>query len=126
MYLYGILPVKMKWFAILDAVLIGLDLVEGSMVTRVIILASLLNFILFFVSSRNVQRYRPKEVARKKKFQKEIKRPVQEYGNGARHKCTVCGRTELDDPNLEFRYCSKCMGNHEYCSDHLFTHEHIR
>lgn len=125
-YLYGILPVKMKWFAILDAVLIGLDLVEGSMVTRVIILASLLNFILFFVSSRNVQRYRPKEVARKKKFKKEIKRPVQEYGNGARHKCAVCGRTELDDPNLEFRYCSKCRGNHEYCSDHLFTHEHIR
>ena len=43
-----------------------------------------------------------------------------------RHRCAVCGRTELDDPNLEFRYCSKCNGNYEYCSDHLFTHEHIK
>ena len=44
---------------------------------------------------------------------------------GARHKCAICGRTELDDPRLEFRYCSKCNGNYEYCSDHLFSHEHV-
>lgn len=43
-----------------------------------------------------------------------------------RHKCAICGRTELDDENLEFRYCSKCEGNYEYCSDHLYTHEHVR
>ena len=48
------------------------------------------------------------------------------YPNGARHKCTICGRTELDDERLEFRYCSKCEGNHEYCQDHLFTHQHIK
>ncbi len=41
------------------------------------------------------------------------------------HKCAICGRTELDDPNLTFRYCSKCNGNYEYCQDHLFTHKHI-
>ena len=43
-----------------------------------------------------------------------------------RHKCAICGRTELDDENLEFRYCSKCEGNFEYCMDHLYTHEHVR
>ena len=42
----------------------------------------------------------------------------------ARHKCAICGRTENDDPNLSFRYCSKCTGNKEYCQDHLFTHTH--
>ena len=42
------------------------------------------------------------------------------------HRCAVCGRTELDDPNLEFRYCSKCNGNYEYCSDHLKTHIHVQ
>ena len=52
--------------------------------------------------------------------------PVQMYANGARHMCAVCKRTELDDPNLEFRYCSKCNGNHEYCQEHLFTHTHIK
>ncbi|MFQ9748684.1 MAG: hypothetical protein ACLRYY_06955 [Anaerobutyricum soehngenii] len=43
-----------------------------------------------------------------------------------RHKCAVCGKTELDDPNLEFRYCSKCNGNYEYCNEHLFTHTHVK
>lgn len=48
------------------------------------------------------------------------------YPGGARHRCAVCGRTELDDDNLEFRFCSKCEGNYEYCQDHLFTHQHIK
>lgn len=47
-------------------------------------------------------------------------------GRIAKHRCAVCGRTELDDPNLEFRFCSKCNGNYEYCQDHLFTHEHVK
>jgi len=42
------------------------------------------------------------------------------------HRCAVCGRTELDDPELEFRFCSKCNGNYEYCNDHLFTHIHVK
>ena len=46
--------------------------------------------------------------------------------NGAMHECAVCHRTELDDPELEFRYCSKCDGNYEYCQDHLFTHKHVK
>ena len=41
------------------------------------------------------------------------------------HKCTVCGRTDKDFPDLEFRYCSKCDGAYEYCSEHLYTHKHI-
>ena len=41
-----------------------------------------------------------------------------------RHKCCVCGRTDQSDPELEFRYCSKCIGPFEYCSDHIYTHVH--
>ena len=41
------------------------------------------------------------------------------------HKCTVCGRTDVTDPQLEFRYCSKCSGYHCYCQDHISNHEHI-
>lgn len=44
----------------------------------------------------------------------------------AMHRCAICGRTELDDPNLEFRYCTKCEGGLEYCQDHLFTHVHVK
>ena len=43
-----------------------------------------------------------------------------------RHKCTVCGRTDTDYPNLEFRYCSKCNGYYCYCIDHINNHVHIQ
>ena len=48
------------------------------------------------------------------------------FRQAAGRRCAVCGRTELDDPCLEFRFCSKCNGNYEYCQDHLFTHEHVK
>ena len=41
------------------------------------------------------------------------------------HKCTVCGRTDVDSPDLEFRYCSRCKGYHCYCSEHISSHAHI-
>ena len=44
---------------------------------------------------------------------------------GYLHKCAVCGRTDTDYPNLEFRYCSKCVGNYCYCMDHINNHVHI-
>ena len=41
------------------------------------------------------------------------------------HRCTVCGRTDVSNPELEFRYCSKCNGYHCYCQDHISNHTHI-
>ena len=124
--LYFILPIKMKWMALVYAALTIYDLVRGNLFTRIAIIASLLNFIVFFLSSRNVKPYMPKEQMRKRKFKQEQERPHMTYAGGARPRCAVCGRTELDDPNLEFRFCSKCNGNYEYCQDHLFIHEHVK
>lgn len=124
--LYGIIPIKMKWLAILDVVLLAVDAVRGGLIIRIVIIASLLNFIIFFFCNRNLRGHSPKQAARRKKFQKQISRPQNQYAGGAKHRCAVCGRTELDDPTLEFRYCSKCNGNYEYCQDHLFTHEHVK
>ena len=124
--LYGIIPIKMKWLAILDVVLLAVDAVQGGLIIRIVIIASLLNFIIFFFCNRNLRGHSPKQAARRKKFQKQISRLQNQYAGGAKHRCAVCGRTELDDPTLEFRYCSKCNGNYEYCQDHLFTHEHVK
>lgn len=123
--LYFVLPIKIKWMGLVYAVFILYDLARGNIVTRVAIISSLLNFVLFFFSSRKIKPYSPKEQARKAKFRQQAKTHMN-YKNGARHKCTVCKRTELDDPTLQFRYCSKCNGNYEYCQDHLFTHQHIQ
>ena len=124
--LYGIIPIKMKWLAVLDVVLLAVDAVQGGLIIRIVIIASLLNFIIFFFCNRNLRGHSPKQAARRKKFQKQISRPQNQYVGGAKHRCAVCGRTELDNPTLEFRYCSKCNGNYEYCQDHLFTHEHVK
>ena len=121
-YLYGIIPLKVKWLAILDVVLLAVSFIEGGIGTRIAIVVSLLNFLLFYFSTRNYRRVSPKEMHRKIKY----KRQMSQNAGGARHRCAVCHRTELDDPNLEFRYCAKCNGNYEYCNEHLFTHTHVK
>ena len=41
------------------------------------------------------------------------------------HKCAVCGRTDVSNPELEFRYCSRCAGYHCFCQDHINNHIHF-
>ncbi|MFR3168755.1 MAG: hypothetical protein ACLTNX_11520 [Blautia hansenii] len=119
-----IIPMKMKWLAVLDIAYLLYDMVKGGWGIRTVILASLLNFIIYFLSTRNYQRITPKEIHRKQQFQRAV-HPKMAPGV-TKHKCAVCGRTEKDGDDLEFRFCSKCNGNYEYCQDHLFTHKHIQ
>ncbi|MFR4352883.1 MAG: rhomboid family intramembrane serine protease [Roseburia sp.] len=121
-----LVPIKMKWMAVVYGLLVALSFFQSGWAGRIAIVMSLLNFILFFLSTRNLKRYTPHEVHRRQKFKAEMRQSRAVYPGGARHKCAVCGRTERDDPALEFRYCSKCEGNYEYCQDHLFTHQHMR
>ena len=124
-YLYFILPIKMKWMALVYVAMALYYFITGGIATRVAIGASLRNCVIVCLSSGNMRRFSPKERARKAKFKRQSA-PHMQYSNGAKHRCAVCGRTELDDPCLEFRFCSKCNGNYEYCQDHLFTHEHVK
>lgn len=130
--LWFVIPIKMKWMAIVYGVMVLYDMITylrmGLWVYVVPIIASLLNFVLFFFSTRNMQRYNPKEVHRRREFKKAVaqSRVNPATGGITKHKCAICGRTEKDDPNLEFRFCSKCNGNYEYCQDHLFTHQHVK
>ena len=123
--LFFIIPVKMKWMAVVYAVLIAINLILTSWGGRIAIIMSILNFLIFFLSTRNYRRVSPKEIHRKQVFKAQMREP-RRGSIVTKHKCAVCGRTELDDPNLEFRFCSKCDGNYEYCQDHLFTHQHIK
>lgn len=119
-----IIPIKIKYLALLDVAYLLYDLIRGGWGTRTVIIASLLNFIIYFLMTRNYRRISPQEIHRKQQFKKVV-HPQMTPG-GTRHKCAVCGRTEKDGEHLEFRYCSKCNGNYEYCQDHLFTHQHIK
>lgn len=141
--LFYIVPVKAKWLAWIDGAFFVWTIIQGFLpsygetyssdrASAFAAAISILNFVIFFVSTRNYAQYSPKQQKRRREFKKQMKaRPQNHYaaqsdGRVPKHRCAVCGRTELDNPELEFRYCSKCNGNYEYCQDHLFTHEHVK
>ena len=122
-----IIPIKIKYLALVDVAYLIYSMIRGGWISRVMIICSLASTILFFLGTRNYQRFRPKERRRQKEFTKAMGYgKVQGGGRIARHRCAVCGQTELDNPDLEFRFCTKCNGNYEYCQNHLFTHEHVK
>jgi hypothetical protein len=142
-YLFMIIPVKVKWLAWMDGAYFGYTILQAflpsyggaggavGLIYKGLALeafVSLLNFLIFFLSTRNYKRISPREVKRRQNYKRQVYEAKQnrQYTDGARHRCAVCGRTELTNPELEFRYCSKCNGAYEYCKDHLFTHEHIK
>ena len=124
-YLYFIVPVKMKWLAVVYGGLIVFSLIQTNWAGAVAIISSLLNFLVFYVSTRDFHRISPKEIHRRQAFKSQMRQSAPRPGI-TKHKCAICGRTEKDDPALDFRFCSKCEGNYEYCQDHLFSHQHVR
>lgn len=117
-----VIPVKVKWMGIFDLVYLVIMLLAGDWFTRFAVGAALLNVFLFYLSTKNMMHMAPKQIKRRADFRRDVKRST----GVTRHKCAVCGRTEEDDPELQFRFCSKCNGNYEYCQYHLFTHEHVK
>ena len=138
--LFFILPIKCKYLGYANGLYFIITIVAGFVVpmgssvwfslvrfgilampaNSVAALVSFLNFIIFFLAMRSRQ-FSPREVKRRRTYQKKVRVAVQRSGQ---HRCAVCGRTEKDGEDLEFRFCSKCAGNYEYCQDHLFSHEH--
>jgi hypothetical protein len=118
--LFFILPVKVKYLGILNAVLLAQQFIMGGVGIKLMILASLANYFIFF-GKDFIELFKTQKKVKKNK----AKFKVIEMKDYVRHRCTVCGITERDDPNMEFRYCSKCSGHKEYCMNHLKNHEHI-
>lgn len=121
-YLMFIVPIKVKVLGIIYGILLLVSFIQGTAYGRFAMGASLFNFIVFWVTSKNHIHMSPKQVKRRQEFKREVKRNT----GVTKHKCAICGRTENDSPDLEFRFCSKCEGNYEYCKEHLFTHQHVK
>jgi membrane associated rhomboid family serine protease len=120
--IFFILPVKMKYLGWLDAIFLAISFLSGSLSDKLAIIAALINFVLFFGKDiiyflkNNKQTYKRRRMHTVSKYEKQA----------TYHRCTVCGITEKDDKNMEFRYCSTCEGRYEYCMVHLKQHEHIK
>lgn len=130
--LFFILPVKMKWLAYLDGALFAFDIIKATGAHNwagvVLPIVALLNFAVFiwpevhYLKERAKYQNSRKTVQFRQAQQQQAKQAQQQ---GYRHKCAVCGRTDTDYPDLQFRYCSKCVGYHCFCQDHIFNHVHF-
>lgn len=126
---YFIIPVKMKWMLIIYLVELFYEIlccfqmgIAYGIGFGTQIVFALINLFLFFYLSKK-KGFKQKRRERQFKSQFASPRP----GSGiAHHKCAICGRTEITNPEMMFRYCSKCDGNKEYCEEHLFSHNHVK
>ena len=119
--LFFVIPVKVKYLAMVNWAFIIFTILAGDMSTRLIAIVSIINYFLFF--SREIlagNKNRRQVYNNRRRFKTELPR------NFTIHRCTTCGKTEKDDPNMDFRYCPECEGDYEYCMDHVRNHEHVK
>jgi membrane associated rhomboid family serine protease len=118
--LFFIIPVKVKYLAWLNWFFIAFTVLTAPIAAKFAALASVTNFFLFFGKdiAANIGRS-SSAYQRRMSFHAKFKKITI-------HRCTICGMTEEDDPSMDFRYCSTCEGDYEYCMRHLKAHEHVR
>ncbi len=117
LHLFFILPVKIKWLALLTWLLYGWTLLTGSGMERALVLAAVANFLLFF--GRDIV-LTMKSAKRRMEHQARLVRDEAVPF----HRCTTCGATEKTHPHIAFYVCEECRGDHEYCEQHIREHPH--
>ena len=131
--LFFFIPVKMKWLALINACFflysILRNLIDGLFAYALLPIIALLNFII--ICGDDVLNYiRPHKArynAESINFRKAAKQARREQDDkNYRHKCAVCGKTDTEYPNLEFRYCSRCSDYHCFCTEHINNHIHFK
>lgn len=141
-----IIPVKAWVFGILDLALTLYDVIvftaRGLFPYSLYPLVAIANYFLFFgkdvlnifpvswrVNASRLFRKKPKYTAGPKRIQFYTAGSYESTTSTVKapytHCCTVCNRTDISNPELEFRYCSRCNGYHCYCQDHINNHTHI-
>lgn len=134
--LYMIIPIKAWIFALIDLVLVLLGTLQNPFPTNFFPLIALANYFLFFgaevlnllppkwrMKARRL--FGIKHQAGPKVIHFKVAKPEQSQPS-YNHRCTVCGRTDITNPELEFRYCSRCNGYYCYCQEHIGNHTHIQ
>ena len=120
-----IIPVKMKYLALVDAGFFLLSVITTPFPENLLPVVAVLNFLIF--CGGELKNLLPRRQSRSTiNFKRESARIRREESRKLyTHKCAVCGRTDADYPNLEFRYCSRCAGYHCFCADHINNHIHF-
>ena len=131
--LFFIIPIKMKWLALIDGFYfvysIISEIVNGHYALAFLPLVAILNFIIICGGYvlEYIRPYKVRNSPQAISFRKAAEKARREYDNkNYRHKCAVCGKTDTEYPDLEFRYCSRCSDYHCFCIDHINNHIHFQ
>lgn len=123
MLLFFIIPIKIKYLAYFSGVLIILLFLAASIPGKISIVLSVANYLLFFaIPALNGIRYERQQRIRRENYEKAATPENKEY----RHKCAICGKTDVTNPELIFRYCTcpKCGPDGiAFCQEHLKEHK---
>ena len=118
--LFFIIPVKVKWLALLTWIVYGVLLLVGDWETKAEVGAGVANFLVFFHEDL-WQAMR----TRQRKFKGQMAQAAaREAAKQPMHVCAVCGVTDQSDRKMEFRYCPQCTGTPAYCINHIHNHTH--
>ncbi len=141
--IFFVIPVKAWVIALVDLVLIGIGVFNMCYPIMffphcLFPLIGLLNYFLFFgpdmgnllplswrAKLRRKRPAAPNPQAARPRVVPFNPAATQKESASYTHRCTVCGRTDVSNPELEFRYCSRCSGYHCYCQDHISNHTHV-
>jgi hypothetical protein len=116
-----VLPVKIKWLALFAWIGYGFEFLVSGWSGRLQIVAAVGNFLIFF--GPDLAR---KAGARGRAMSRASDRATPAgRGGKSRHRCRICGKTDTSNPELDFRYCTKCAGDECYCPEHIRNHEHV-
>ena len=117
--LFFIVPVKIRYLAWLNWLFLAFVVLTAPLPNKVAALVSVFNYFLFFGGDI----FTATSAYHRRRHFKSLSSP---HRKTTIHKCAICGMTEEDDIKMEFRYCSRCEGDHEYCMPHLKNHEHVK
>ena len=137
-YIFFIIPIKawvmgLIYLVLVSSMIFNLSYPVNFFPHNLFPLIGLLNFLLF--AGRDVLNLFPflKNRRPRVKKQRQATGPITYTPNASKqqtanytHRCTICGRTDVSNPELEFRYCSRCNGYFCYCEDHINNHNHIQ
>ena len=117
-YLASSGTIVMKYLSIVYILMTLYYFIQETFMGRVNIAMSLVSFVIFYLSTKNFRRFAPKQMKRRRNYNRQVRNAKRE---NIGHRCVVCGRTDKEYPDLQFRYCSKCTGNKEYICSHIHT-----
>jgi len=128
--LFFIIPIKIKWLAYFNAAIFALGVITATpFAAKFLPIVAILNYLVF-CGGWLFDLLRPSRISQKQttiNFKKAAKKYAKEQASKPyTRKCEVCGRTDAEFPNLEFRFCSKCGGYHCFCEDHINSHIHFK